>query len=145
MVFLPPLPEVHCQNFLDFQNPWRKEMERCGLRFKKLMLIKGVTSPRKIFFVFRRILPRSQLRTWNVDIGSQKCTGIILLELISKGLFNKMKIFLFLLLNNIDMSNNTAVLNSEFFVVVNFCIVRKYGLQSWIQHNALEKKLCFKV
>ena len=29
-----PLPEVQCQNFLDFQNPWGKVMERRGLRFE---------------------------------------------------------------------------------------------------------------
>ena len=33
-VFLPPLPEVQCPNFLDFQNPWGKVLERSGLRFE---------------------------------------------------------------------------------------------------------------
>ena len=33
-VFLPPLPEVQCPNFLDFRNPWGKVMERSGLRFE---------------------------------------------------------------------------------------------------------------
>jgi len=33
-IFLPPLPEVQCPNFLDFQNPWGKVMERSGLRFE---------------------------------------------------------------------------------------------------------------
>ena len=31
-IFLPPLPKVQCPNFLDFQNPWGKVMERSGLR-----------------------------------------------------------------------------------------------------------------
>ena len=31
-VFLPQLPEVQWPNFLDFQNPWGKVMERSGLR-----------------------------------------------------------------------------------------------------------------
>ena len=35
-VFLPPLPKVQCPNFLDFQNPWGKVMERSGLRFANL-------------------------------------------------------------------------------------------------------------
>ena len=30
-LFLPPLPEVKCPNFLDFWNPWGKVMERNGL------------------------------------------------------------------------------------------------------------------
>ena len=34
----PPLPEVQCQTFLDFQNPWGKVMERRGLRFEKFSL-----------------------------------------------------------------------------------------------------------
>ena len=33
-VFLPPLHEVKCPNFLDFRNPWGKVMERSGLWFK---------------------------------------------------------------------------------------------------------------
>ena len=33
-VFLSPLPEVQCPNFLDIQNPWGKVMERSGLRFE---------------------------------------------------------------------------------------------------------------
>ena len=33
-VFLPPLPEVQCPNFLDIRNPWGKVMERSGLRFE---------------------------------------------------------------------------------------------------------------
>ena len=30
-VFLPPLPNIHCPNFLDFRNPLGKVMERNGL------------------------------------------------------------------------------------------------------------------
>ena len=48
-VFLPPLPEVQCPNFLDLRNPWGKVMERSGW---KLLLIKGVKSPRKKKLVF---------------------------------------------------------------------------------------------
>ena len=33
-VFLPPLPEVQCPNFLDCQNPWGKVIVRSGLRFE---------------------------------------------------------------------------------------------------------------
>ena len=33
-LFLPPLPEVGCQHFLDIRNPWGKVMERTGLRFE---------------------------------------------------------------------------------------------------------------
>ena len=33
-VFLPPLPEVQCPNFLYIRNPWGKVMERSGLRFE---------------------------------------------------------------------------------------------------------------
>ena len=32
--FLPPLPDVRCPNFLDFQNSLRKVMESSGLRFE---------------------------------------------------------------------------------------------------------------
>ena len=33
-VFLPPLPEFQCPNFLDFWNLWGIIMERTGLRFE---------------------------------------------------------------------------------------------------------------
>ena len=33
-VFLLPLPEVQCPSFLDIRNPWRKVIERNGLRFE---------------------------------------------------------------------------------------------------------------
>ena len=33
-VFLAPLPEVQCPNFLDIWRPWGKLMERSGLRFE---------------------------------------------------------------------------------------------------------------
>ena len=32
-LFLHPLPEVQCPNFLDIHNPWGKIMERNSLRF----------------------------------------------------------------------------------------------------------------
>ena len=32
-VFLPTLPEVGCQIFLEIRNPWGKVMERSGLTF----------------------------------------------------------------------------------------------------------------
>ena len=31
-VFLPPLPEVQCQNFLEIRNRWEKVLETSGLR-----------------------------------------------------------------------------------------------------------------
>ena len=34
LVFLPPLLEVQCPNFLDIWNPWKKVMERSGLRYE---------------------------------------------------------------------------------------------------------------
>ena len=37
-VFLPPLPEVRCQIFLDIQNHWGKVMERSGLRYEHFCL-----------------------------------------------------------------------------------------------------------
>ena len=37
-VFLPPLPEVGCPNFLEIRNPWGKVMERSGLRFEHFCL-----------------------------------------------------------------------------------------------------------
>ena len=37
-VFLHPLPEVRCPNFLDIQNPWGKVMETSGLRFENCSL-----------------------------------------------------------------------------------------------------------
>ena len=33
-----PLPEVRCPIFLEIQNPWGKELERSGLRFKHFSL-----------------------------------------------------------------------------------------------------------
>ena len=37
-VFLPPLPEVGCPIFLEVRNPWRKVMERSGLRYEHFYL-----------------------------------------------------------------------------------------------------------
>ena len=37
-VFLPPLPEVGCQIFLEIQNPWGKVMERSGLTLEHFSL-----------------------------------------------------------------------------------------------------------
>ena len=37
-VFLPPLPEVGCQIFLEIRNPWGKVMERSGLLFEHFCL-----------------------------------------------------------------------------------------------------------
>ena len=37
-IFLPPLPEIGCPNFLKIQNPWGKVMERRSLRFEKFYL-----------------------------------------------------------------------------------------------------------
>ena len=36
--FLPPLPELGCEIFLEIRNPWGKVMERSGRRFKHLCL-----------------------------------------------------------------------------------------------------------
>ena len=33
-VFMLPLSEAQCPNFLDFWNPWGKLMKRSGLRFE---------------------------------------------------------------------------------------------------------------
>ena len=38
MVFLPPLPEVGCQIFLEIRNPWGKVMERSSLTFEHFSL-----------------------------------------------------------------------------------------------------------
>ena len=37
-VFLPPLPEVGYQIFLEIQNPWGKVIERSGLTFEHFSL-----------------------------------------------------------------------------------------------------------
>ena len=37
-VFLPPLPEVGCQIFLEIRNPWGKVIERSGLIFEHFFL-----------------------------------------------------------------------------------------------------------
>ena len=37
-VFLPPVPKIWCPIFLEIQNPWRKVMERSGLRFEHFCL-----------------------------------------------------------------------------------------------------------
>ena len=37
-VFLPPLPKVRCQIFLENRNPWGKVMERSGLTFEHFCL-----------------------------------------------------------------------------------------------------------
>ena len=37
-VFLPPLPEVGCPILLEIQSPWKKIMQRSGLRFENFCL-----------------------------------------------------------------------------------------------------------
>ena len=37
-IFLPPLPEVKCQIFLEIRNPWGKVMERSGLTLEHFCL-----------------------------------------------------------------------------------------------------------
>ena len=37
-VFLPPVPEVGCQIFLEIRNSWGKVMERSGLTFEHFCL-----------------------------------------------------------------------------------------------------------
>ena len=37
-VFLPPLPEVGCQIFLEIRNPWGKEMGKSGPTFENFSL-----------------------------------------------------------------------------------------------------------
>ena len=37
-VFLLPLPEIGCPNFLEIWNPWGKVMERKGLRCEQICL-----------------------------------------------------------------------------------------------------------
>ena len=56
---LRPLPKVQCPNFLDIRNPWAKVLEISGLKIWKLLLIKGVKSPRKKKFFFQQIWPSS--------------------------------------------------------------------------------------
>ena len=52
--FLPPLPEVQCRNFFNFQNPRGKRMKRNDIRFEKLLLLKGVKllGWKKFFTIF---------------------------------------------------------------------------------------------
>ena len=51
-VFLPPLPEVGCQIFLEIRNPWGKVMERSGLTFENVCLevVKNRRAKKKFFF-----------------------------------------------------------------------------------------------
>ena len=50
-VFLPPLPKVGCQIFLEIRYPWGKVMERSGLIFEHFCL-KIVKNCRAIYFFF---------------------------------------------------------------------------------------------
>ena len=49
-VVLPPTSQIQLLNILDFWNSWGKVMKRNGLRFEKLMLIKGLKLPRNLIF-----------------------------------------------------------------------------------------------
>ena len=51
-VFLPPLPEVRCQIFLEIRNPWGNVMERSGLTFEHFLFGNGLKSPCKKSFFF---------------------------------------------------------------------------------------------
>ena len=46
-IFLPPLPKVGCQIFLEIWKPWGKVMERRGLIFDLFCLKNCLKSPRK--------------------------------------------------------------------------------------------------
>ena len=50
-VFLPPIPEVGCQIFLELQNTWGKVMKRSGLTFE-IFCLEVVKNRRakKVFF-----------------------------------------------------------------------------------------------
>ena len=56
-VFVPPLPKVPWQNFLDIQNPWGKGLEKSGIRFENFTH-KGCKIDAHFFsfFFFRRII-----------------------------------------------------------------------------------------
>ena len=50
-VFLPPLPEVGCQIFLEVRNSWGKVMKRSGLTFEHFSLeVVYNRRPKKRFF-----------------------------------------------------------------------------------------------
>ena len=51
-VFLPPIPEVQCLNFLDIWNPWGKLIERSGLRFEFFFAQKlcKIAAAKKVFY-----------------------------------------------------------------------------------------------
>ena len=51
-VFLPPLPEVGCQIFLEIWNPWGKVMERSDLIFEHfcLKIVKNRRAKKSFFF-----------------------------------------------------------------------------------------------
>ena len=48
-VFLPPLPEVGFQIFLELRNPWGKVMERSGRRFEHFCFEVVLNSQKKKF------------------------------------------------------------------------------------------------
>ena len=50
--FLPPLPKVGCQIFLEIRNPWVKVMERSGLTFEHFCLevVYNCRTQKKFFF-----------------------------------------------------------------------------------------------
>ena len=50
-VFLPPLPEVGCQIFLEIRNPWGKVIERSGVTFKHFCLeVVKIAAQKKVCF-----------------------------------------------------------------------------------------------
>ena len=63
MVFLPPLPEVRCQIFLEIRNPWGKVMKRSGLTFEHfcLEMVENCRAKKSFFFAdfagYNRLIP----------------------------------------------------------------------------------------
>ena len=50
-VFLPPLPEVGCQIFLEIRNPWGKAMKRSGVTLKHFFWKWSKIAAQKKFFL----------------------------------------------------------------------------------------------
>ena len=60
-VFLPPLPKVGCQIFLEIRNPWRKSNGKKWSNIWTFLLGRGLKLPRIYFLFFLLIFP---YKTW---------------------------------------------------------------------------------
>ena len=73
-VFLPPLPKVGCQIFLEIQNPWGKVIARSGLTFDHFFWKwSKIAAQKKVFFVADFALVHPPMASVLLSASVERC------------------------------------------------------------------------